>query len=325
MLLSKRFFILALVTFLTACASSEKEKVPENLSEAELYRQAQQSLENSNYSQAVDKLRALESRYPFGPFAEQAQLDLVYAYYKNMEPEAARASAERFIRLHPQHPNVDYAYYMRGLASNTADLGLIERYVPVDMSKRDPGQARQSFNEFSELLQRFPDSPYASDARQRMIALRNRLSYYELHVANYYMKRKAYVAAINRGRYIVEHMQGTPVVEEALGMMVEGYQHLNLEQPANEALEVLKTNFPDSKLIGENGEFTGYKVYADVDPSVWNIITFGLVDGKPADEIKPDPYTPRSRSWLNVITFGLLGDSGNEATAPKPPEQSTEQ
>lgn len=318
MLRSKRFFILALITFLTACTGSKKDS--EGLSETEIYRQAQKSLENSHYGQAIEKLRALESHYPFGPFAEQAQLDLVFAYYKNMEPEAARASAERFIRLHPQHPNVDYTYYMRGLASNTADLGLVERYVPVDMSKRDPGQARQSFNEFSELLQRFPDSPYANDARQRMIALRNRLSYYELHTANYYMKRKAYVAAVNRGRYIVEHMQGTPPVEEALGIMVEGYQHLNLKQPANETLGVLKRNFPNSKLIGEKGEFIGYKVFADVDPSIWNFLTFGLIDGKSANGIKPDPYSPRKRSWLNRITFGLLGDPGNEARALKPPE-----
>ncbi|MCK5893802.1 MAG: outer membrane protein assembly factor BamD [Endozoicomonadaceae bacterium] len=280
MLLSKQFFTLILVTFLVACASSKKEDVSEKLTEIELYRQSQQALDQSNYHQAIDKLRALESHYPFGPFAEQAQSDLVFAYYKNMEPEAARASAERFIRLHPQHPNVDYSYYMRGLASNTADLGLIERYIPVDMSKRDPGQARQSFNEFSELLQRYPNSPYANDARQRMIALRNRLSYYELHTANYYMKRKAYTAAINRGRYIVEHMPGTPTVEEALGIMVEGYQHLNLKQPSNEALEVLKKNFPDSQLINKEGQFIGYKVYADVDPSIWNIITFGLIDGK---------------------------------------------
>lgn len=325
MRLSKRFFILILVTFLTACASSKKAEVSEKLTEVKLYRQAQQSLENSHYSEAIDTLRALESRYPFGPFADQAQLDLVFAYYKNMEPEAARASADRFIRLHPQHPNVDYSYYMRGLASNTADLGLIEQYVPVDMSKRDPGQARQSFNEFSELLQRFPSSPYANDARQRMIALRNRLSYYELHTANYYMKRKAYIAAINRGRYIVEHMQSTPATEGALGIMVEGYQHLDLQQPSNEALEVLKNNFPDSQLIDKNGQFVGYKVYADVDPSVWNIITFGLIDGKSVNSIGPNPYAPRSRSWLNVLTLGLLGDSGNKINALPPPEPSQPQ
>ncbi len=272
---AKPLTVLALTVMLAACSSTET-KVPENLSEAQLYQQATSQLDNNNYSVAVDTLRALESRYPFGPFAEQAQLDLIYAYYKSAEPEAAQASAERFIRLHPQHPNVDYAYYMRGLASNTADLGLIERYIPVDMSRRDPGQARQSFSEFSELLRRFPDSQYATDARQRMIYLRNRMGAYELHVADYYMKRKAYVAAINRGRYIVEHMQGTQAVEEGLAIMIEGYQHLGLNEPANEALEVLKANFPESKKLDANGNFVGHRVYGDVDPSLLNTLTFGL-------------------------------------------------
>ena len=246
---AKHILVLAFTALLAACSSNEV-KVPENLTEAQLYQKASGQLESSNYSGAVESLRALESRYPFGPFAEQAQLDLIFAYYKSMEPEAARASAERFIRLHPQNPNVDYAYYMRGLASNTADLGLVERYVSVDMSRRDPGQARQSFNQFGELLRRFPDSRYAPDARQRMIYLRNRLARYELHAADYYMKRKAYVAAINRGRYVVEHLQGTPSVEEALGIMVEGYQHLGLNQPANDALLVLQNQLPKEQAAG---------------------------------------------------------------------------
>ena len=273
---AKQLCVLALAALLTACSSTNNQ-VPENLTEAELYQQANERLENKNYSSAVDSLRALESRYPFGPYAEQAQLDLIYAYYRSMEPEAARASAERFIRLHPQHPNVDYAYYMRGLASNTADLGLIERYVPVDMSRRDPGQARQSFNEFAELLRRFPDSRYAPDARQRMVYLRNRMARYEMHAADYYMKRKAYVAAINRGRYVVEHLQGTPAVEEALGIMVEGYQHLGLNEPANEALEVLKANYPESEMLDDAGNFTGHRVYSDVDPGLLSTVTFGLL------------------------------------------------
>ena len=328
---AKKIIALSFAVLLTACSSTEKNVVPEDLSETELYQKASQSLENRNYSGAIDNLRALESRFPFGPFAEQAQLDLVYAYYKNAEPEASRASAERFIRLHPQHPSVDYAYYMKGLASNTADIGLIERYVPVDESIRDPGQARQSFNEFNELLRRFPDSQYAPDARQRMIALRNRLSRYEIHVADYYMKRKAYVAAVNRGRYIVEHLQGTPVVEQALGMMVEGYHHLGLIEPADEALLMLKTNFPESDLLDSNGNYTGYRVYQDVDPSVWNIMTFGLVDNIETNELVGESVTTsqteaapekRERSWLNALTFGLLGDDGSDAQpAPEPAAQ----
>ncbi|MTI15230.1 outer membrane protein assembly factor BamD [Sansalvadorimonas verongulae] len=320
---AKHILVLAFTALLAACSSNDV-KVPENLTEAQLYQKASEQLENSNYSGAVDSLRALESRYPFGPFAEQAQLDLIFAYYKSMEPEAARASAERFIRLHPQNPNVDYAYYMRGLASNTADLGLVERYVPVDLSRRDPGQARQSFNQFSELLRRFPDSRYAPDARQRMIYLRNRLARYELHAADYYMKRKAYVAAINRGRYIVEHLQGTPSVEEALGIMVEGYQHLGLNQPADDALLVLQTNFPKSKLLDAEGNFIGHRVYSDVDPTILNTVTFGLFGDntpKPQQAVEEEEEEQTGGpSVLNTMTFGWLGDDG-EPVAPEPPTQ----
>ncbi len=279
---------------LTGCSSSpEKEKLSENLTETELYQLATDALNTNSYTSAIERLRTLESRYPFGSFAEQSQLDLIYAYYMNAEPEASRAAADRFLRLHPQHPDADYPYYIKGLASNTAAMGIIERFLPLDSTKRDPGQARQSFNEFRELLSRFPDSKYAPDARQRMVALRNRLAAYEIHAANYYMKRKAYVAAVNRGKYVVENMQKTPAVEPALGVMIEGYQHLGLADPAEEALILLKANFPESKLLGKSGEFTGYQSFGDVDPSL-----------------------------LYTLTFGLLGESGVEKqtrTAPKPP------
>lgn len=277
--LSSRFFALLLAAVvLSGCSSKpEKEQLPESLTEAELYQMANDSLNNKNYSSAIERLRTLESRYPFGSFAEQAQLDLIYAYFMNVEPEASRAAGERFLRLHPQHPNADYAYYMKGLASNTASLGLIERYLPLDNTKRDPGQARQSFNEFRELLSRYPDSKYAPDARQRMIALRNRLAEYEIHAANYYMKRKAYVAAVNRGRYVVENLQKTPATEAALTIMVEGYQRLGLVEPANEALGVLKLNYPESGSLNEKGEFIGYQSFGDVDPSLLYTVSFGLL------------------------------------------------
>ncbi len=290
--------LLFMAMILAGCASTDKDKLPESLSEAELYQMANKSMAKSNYSEAIKALRTLESRYPFGAFAEQAQLDIIYAYFMNAEPEASRAAADRFIRLHPQNESADYAYYIKGLASNTASVGIIERYLPLDMTRRDPGQARQSFNEFAELLSRYPNSKYAPDARQRMIALRNRLATYEIHAANYYLKRKAYVAAVNRGKYIVENMQQTPVVPEALAIMVEGYQHLGLVEPASEALQTLRLNYPNHPSLDKNGNFTGYKVFDDVDPSI-----------------------------LNTLTFGLLGDSGSKKAtiqaskdAPQPPQ-----
>ncbi|MGB0360850.1 MAG: outer membrane protein assembly factor BamD [Endozoicomonas sp.] len=267
---------------LTGCASSgssTEEQLPESLSEADLYQVARKSIDDERYSEAVKSLRALESRYPFGAFSEQAQLDIIYTYFQSIEPEASKAAADRFIRLHPQHPDVDYAYYMKGLASHTASLGLLERYLPLDLTRRDPGDARVSFNEFSELLNRFPESKYAADARQRMVALRNRLAEYEVHAANFYLKRKEYVAAIKRGQYVVENMQKTPAVPEALSIMIEGYQHLALTQPASEALAVLKLNYPDHSSLDAQGNFIGYKVFDDVDPSIWSTLTFGLIGG----------------------------------------------
>ena len=296
--------VLLLTGFLAGCAStSDEEQVPETLSEEELYKLASSSIDHEDFEEAIKTLRTLESRYPFGSFAVQAQLDIIYAYFMDHQPEAVRAAADRFLRLHPTHPSTDYALYIKGLASNTSAMGLLERYLPLDATRRDPGQARQSFDEFSELLNRFPDSRYAPDARQRMVAIRNRLAAYEIHAANYYMKRKAYVAATNRGRYVVENLQKTPAVPDALAIMVEGYQRMGLIEPANEALEVLQLNYPDSPALNEKGEFVGYQSFGDVNPSL-----------------------------LYTVTFGLLGDSGkdtqmqdlpglNQDAPPPPPEK----
>ncbi|WP_257266360.1 outer membrane protein assembly factor BamD [Endozoicomonas sp. ONNA2] len=292
--LTRSILMVVAAIFLTGCASSEhNEQLPETLSESELYQLSSKAIEDGRYSEAIKSLRTLESRYPFGAFAEQAQLDIIYAYFKNAEPEASRAAADRFIRLHPQHPDADYAYYIKGLASNTASMGLLERYLPMDLTRRDPGQARVSFNEFSELLSRYPQSKYVPDARQRMVALRNRLADYEIHAANYYLKRKAYVAAVNRGRYVVENMQQTPAVPEALAIMIEGYQHLELPGPAGEALEVLRLNYPNHPALDRSGNFVGYKVFEDVDPSIWSTLTFGLIgSSRPKIQDAPPPHPP---------------------------------
>lgn len=298
---TRTLLTLTLVFLLAACATEKKSKVAKELSEDELYSAAQVALDHSNYSIAIEHLRALESRYPFGSYAEQSQLELIFSYYKRMEPEAASATADRFIRLHPQHPNVDYAYYMKGLSSYTADVGLMERYVEVDMSKRDPGQARNSFAEFAELLSRYPNSVYADDARQRMIFLRNQLSIYEIHVAEYYLKRKAYVAAINRGQYVLENMQRTPAVPIALAIMVEGYQRLGLTDAADETLAVMRHSYPEHPHLDAFGEFTGYKRFEDVDPSVWTILSFDLIstDDPDAPEASETPEPPTdSESWF---------------------------
>lgn len=280
----KHLLLIAILALTAACSSNEV--VDENLSETELYQQAQADLDSKSYTSAISKLKALESRYPFGRYAEQAQLELIYAYYKNVEPEAAKAAAERFIRLHPQHPSVDYAYYLKGLASFDQDRGLLARFLPLDMTKRDPGAARDSFNEFAQLTSRYPNSRYAPDAKARMIYLRNLLAAYEIHVAHYYLKRQAYVAAANRGRYVVENFQETPSVGDGLAVMVEAYQRLGLDDLAATSLETLKLNYPDHPNL-EDGQFVPLEEEAD------------------------------NRSWLAKATLGLI-----ESDTPLPPGQT---
>ena len=281
-----KHLLLIATLVLTAACSSNKPEVDENLSETELYQQAQDDLNSNSYNNAIAKLKALESRYPFGRYAEQAQLELIYAYYKNVEPEAAKSAAERFIRLHPQHANVVYAYYLKGLASFDQDRGLIARFLPLDLTKRDPGAARDSYNEFAQLTSRYPNSRYAPDAKARMIYLRNLLAAYEIHAGRYYLTRQAYVAAANRGRYVVENLQETPSVGDGLALMVEAYQRLDLDDLAATSLETLKLNYPDHPTLVD-GQFVPVEEEAD------------------------------NRSWLAKATLGLI-----ESDAPLPPGET---
>jgi outer membrane protein assembly factor BamD len=289
----KHLLLIAIVG-LTAACSSNKEVVDENLSEVELYQQAQTDLDNHSYTSATAKLKALESRYPFGRYADQAQLELIYANYKNAEPEAAKSAAERFIRLHPQHPNVDYAYYLKGLTSFDQDRGIVARFLPLDMTRRDPGAARDSYNEFAQLTSRYPSSRYAPDAKQRMIYLRNLLAAYEIHVAHYYITRQAYVAAANRGRYVVENFQETPAVGDGLAVMTEAYQHLHLDDLADTSLQTLKYNYPDHPSL-KDGQFVPLKEEAD-NRSWLSKATLGLIEG---DDTPPPPSQSRANQELN--------------------------
>ena len=186
----------ALMLIITGCASNTDNS--EEASELALYESAQSGMAAGNYKDAVSRLQALEARFPFGRYAEQSQLEIIYAYYKSSQAEAARAAADRFIRLHANHPNVDYAYYLRGLASFEEDENFLTKIFPLDPSKRDPGAARESFEDFSLLIRRFPSSEYAPDAQRRMRYLKNLLAESELHAARYYIYRGAYMAAANR-------------------------------------------------------------------------------------------------------------------------------
>lgn len=326
----KHLLLVGVLALLAAC-SSNAPVIDESLSESELYRKAQTDLDAENYGSAVETLRALEARYPFGRYAEQAQLELIYAYYQNYEPEAATASADRFIRLHPTHQNVDYAYYIRGLASFTRDQGIIERFLPLDMTRRDPGAARDSFNDFAQLINRFPNSQYAPDARARMVYLRNLLAAYDVHVGHYYLKRGAYLAAANRGRYVVENFQQTPSVGDSLALMVAGYNRLAMQDLAGSALETLKLNYPEHPALVD-GEFKHHVEPAVAEMDWLESASVGLIDAVTAPpprmaktqmeremerqyqdaaaslprEIRVSQNGEPHRSFWNRITFGLL-------------------
>jgi len=306
---------LVLVTLLSACSWWGGDKVPPDVPEQQLYEEALSAMEEDNYSLAVEKLQLLEARYPFGQYSEQAQLELIYAYFRTYEPESASAAADRFIRLHPNHDNIDYAYYMKGLTAFEQDRSFLTRYLPLDETQRDPGAARDSFDSFATLVNRYPESEYAPDAQKRMQYLKNRLAIHEIHVASYYMKRQAWVAAANRGRYVVENFQETPAVPDALAMMGEAYTELGLTELAENAYKVLELNYPDYEI----------RTFKEPRSSLLNTATFGLlgeaeapaVPARPTQAAKPaapdeakakdtEAETQEERSWFDRITFGIF-------------------
>ncbi len=268
---------------LSGCAlwpfgKDKPEDPDENTTEQILYRSAQSSLRAGNYKDGIDKLQRLEARFPFGRYAEQAQLELIYAHHMAYEPEAARASADRFVRLHPQHPSVDYAFYMKGLSSFMAERGMLDRFGGADISRRDQTSNRQAFADFAVFLSRFPDSQYAADARQRMIYLRNLLADSEIRIADYYMRRSAYVAAANRARNVVEHYGQSKALPDALAILVEANWRLGLEDAANDALRVIALNYPNHQSFDDNGDFVFKNAVLNRDRSWLNMMTWGLLD-----------------------------------------------
>ena len=274
-------YVLTLIIGLALCGCSSNDELPEigaDAGEQQIYDDAQGYLRSENYDLAVRSFQQLEARYPFGKYAEQAQLELIYAHYNAYEHEAAVEAADRFIRLHPGNPNVDYAYYMKGLAAYTANEDIFARFLPTDNTKRDTSQAREAFAEFAQLLARFPGSPYAADAEARMIALRNLLARHEINIANYYLRRGAYLAAANRGRYVVENFQRTPAVADGLAVMAQGYILLNMDELAEESIAVLAKNFPDHPSVDKNGQFKSSYTLDGVQRSWVNTLTLGLFD-----------------------------------------------
>jgi outer membrane protein assembly factor BamD len=231
---------------LSACSTTaDPSDAYKGESSQQIYQRGKASLEDRNYGEAIKRFEALDVQYPFGPETEAAQFYLIYAYFMKEDFSLAVASADRFIRIHPTYPNIDYVYYLRGIADYYQNMGLIERIFSIDLAKRDLVQIQKSYSDFNELVVRFPTSRYTPPAHQYMVYLRNVLAAHELHVAEYYYERKAYLASANRASGLVAHFQGAPSVVDGLILMAKSYHQLGMTKLEQDTLQVLKYNYPN--------------------------------------------------------------------------------
>ena len=294
------------------------EVAPET-SEQKMYRDAQRYLRSGNYQQAIGQLELLEARFPFGRYAEQAQLELIYARYQSFDLEGATSAADRFIRLHPQHSNIDYAFYIKGLAGAGKNDGLMDRLFDTDNAKRDMAPMRDAYADFGQLLARYPNSQYAPDATQRMVYLRNVLSRAEIAVADYYMRRGAFIAAANRASYVLETFPQSESTPDALLVLIESNYKLGLQDEANNALRILSLNYPQNPAFDESGNLVLTNTIRNRDRSWTNIMTLGLFDRPevppplkithpegfvpPAVENQPAENPEKRRGWFSWLPF----------------------
>lgn len=234
----------------------EQKDETENWSAERFYTEASSALRDGDYTTAIKYYELLDARYPYGRYAMQSKLDLAYAYYKADEHDAALEALDRFIQLYPTSPALAYAYYLKGIVNFNRTLGFIERFVPTDTSQRDPGAATDAYNDFMEVVRRFPETEYAKDARRRVIFLRNNLARNEVHIARYYMDRGAYLAAARRADGVIANYQRTPSVKDALEIMIDAYTRLGMTDLAEDAQRVLAVNIEQGTLVPETTEDT---------------------------------------------------------------------
>lgn len=228
-----------------------------------IYTQAKEEMDSHNWHKASQLLEKLEARYPYGTYAQQAQLELAYSYYKDAEPAQALSACDQFMKVYPNHPNVDYAYYLKGLVNFNDDLGILGNLVSQDITERDSKAARESFDSFKLLVQKFPDSRYGKDSIARMNYLVNALASSEVHVARFYLRRGAYIAAVNRTQSALKNYPDAPANEEGLAIMVEAYDKLGEKELGADAQRVLALNFPKSRYLPgyKEGKKPWYKLW----------------------------------------------------------------
>lgn len=238
-----------MMLLLGACASGPTKDVTKTWGPDRLYNEAKSELDSGNYKKSIGLYEKLEARFPYGRFAQQSQLEVAYAYYKEREPASAIAACDRFIKLYPNNPNVDYAYYLKGLVSFNEDLGLLAKISDQDMTDRDPQAMRESFDALRDLVTRFPDSRYSADAVKRMQYLVDSLANSEVKVAEYYYRRRAYVAAVNRAQFALQNFPQAPALERAFAVLSKSYAAMGMTDLQKDSERMLKLNFPSSKLL----------------------------------------------------------------------------
>lgn len=249
-----RILIVAFAVFLTGCGTVTPNDETLGWSAGRLYSEAKDAQEDKNWDKAAKYLEKLQARYPYGRFAQQAQLELGYVYWKGNEIGSALAACDRFIKLHPTHPAVDYAYYLKGLINFNEDLGLAGMISTQDPTERDPRAARQAFDDFRELVTRYPNSKYAPDAILRMQYLVNALASLEVHVARYYLQRGAYVASANRAQFAIKTYPQAPTIEEAMYILVNAYDKMGVTDLRDDAQRIMKNSFPNSRYYKDGVE-----------------------------------------------------------------------
>lgn len=235
--------LLLLIVVIAACRGGSRDRL-DTMPVDQMYETGHQALTRGNNDRAIRYYQRLISRFPFGPYTEQAQLDLAYVQYRAKRNDEAISTVDRFLKTYPTHPKADYAQYLRGVVNFYREASFIGRYVKLDPAARDQGATRQSFIDFSRLLREYPDSPYAEDSRLRMVFLRNQMARHEIMIAQYYLRRGAFVAAINRSKYVLENYQQAPEIGDALALMVESYKSMGEQQLADDTLRVLELNHP---------------------------------------------------------------------------------
>jgi outer membrane protein assembly factor BamD len=281
---------IVLVTLLSSCSYWEnvlKEADPTiGMSAAQIYTQGKEFLDVEDYPNSIKYFDILEARYPFGKYSTQAMLDLAYAAYQSNLKDEAIVNCDRFIRLYPNHPNVSYAYYLRALSNFDKDRNFITEIFGQDPSKYDVTKLRQSFDDFTIVVNKFPKSKYAKDSRNRLIYIKNMIAENELYIAKYYSKRSAHVAAIERVKYMLQNYSGTPSTEEGLLVMIDGYNNLKMKDLAYDASRVLKENYPEYKISETKNNF----IKVDKKTESFDMDNYGN-------------STENSRSWFSYFNI----------------------